>query len=223
MTEDDWNYSTEPQEMLEALRASGRATERRLRLFACACVRRFWDELDETKRRAVHAVERYADGLLSQDDVSAAYEAFLPDLARTTSASGRGFFAGAAVSYLFADARVDPVAYAMDLSPWAAGADESYAVAHTTQASYLRCIIGPALFRPLPPVAPAVLVWNGGMVGRLAAGVYEARDFTQGRLGVLADAAEEAGLDDADVLAHLRSPGPHVRGCHVIDLLLGRE
>jgi hypothetical protein len=91
------------------------------------------------------------------------------------------------------------------------------------QANLLRCIFGPLLFRPLPPVAPAVLAWNGGVVGRLAAGVYEERDLTQGRLGVLADAAEEAGLADAELLAHLRSPGPHARGCWAIDLLLGRE
>jgi hypothetical protein len=67
------------------------------------------------------------------------------------------------------------------------------------------------------------LAWNGGTVGRLAAGVYEERDLTQGRLGVLADAAEEAGLMAAELLAHLRSPVPHARGCWGVDLLLGRE
>jgi hypothetical protein len=42
------------------------------------------------------------------------------------------------------------------------------------------------------------------------------------RLAVLSDALEEAGCDDADLLDHLRSPGPHVRGCWVLDLLLGK-
>ena len=45
-------------------------------------------------------------------------------------------------------------------------------------------------------------------MARLATGIYEERDFSQGRLGALADAAKEAGVTDADVLAHLRSQGP---------------
>lgn len=43
------------------------------------------------------------------------------------------------------------------------------------------------------------------------------------RLAVLSDALEEAGCEDVGVVAHLRSPGPHVRGCHVLDLVLGHE
>lgn len=91
------------------------------------------------------------------------------------------------------------------------------------QSRLLRCIFGPALFRPLPPVAPAVLAWSGGTLVKLAAGVYEERNFSPDRMGVLADAAEEAGLEDAEVLAHSRSPGPHACGCHVVDLLLGKS
>jgi hypothetical protein len=40
---------------------------------------------------------------------------------------------------------------------------------------------------------------------------------------VLADALEEAGCTDAELLQHLRGPGPHVRGCHLVDLLLAKE
>jgi hypothetical protein len=40
---------------------------------------------------------------------------------------------------------------------------------------------------------------------------------------ILADALEEAGCTDAAILSHLRGPGPHVRGCWVVDLLLGKE
>jgi len=39
---------------------------------------------------------------------------------------------------------------------------------------------------------------------------------------ILADALEDAGCDNADILAHCRGPGPHVRGCWVVDLLLGK-
>ena len=43
------------------------------------------------------------------------------------------------------------------------------------------------------------------------------------RLAVLADALEIAGSTDAIILEHLRGPGPHVRGCFVVDLLLGKK
>ena len=48
-------------------------------------------------------------------------------------------------------------------------------------------------------------------------------DLDPDRLAVLADALEEAGCDNADLLSHLRGPGPHVRGCWALDLLLGKE
>src|SRR5437762_722095 len=60
-----------------------------------------------------------------------------------------------------------------------------------------------------------------GIIPRLAQAVYEERAFE--RLPVLADALEEAGCTDAAILDHCRSPGPHARGCWVVDLLLGRE
>ena len=59
----------------------------------------------------------------------------------------------------------------------------------------------------------------GGQELGLARAVYDAGDFS--RLPILADALEEAGCADADILGHLRGPGPHVRGCWVLDLLLG--
>ena len=73
-----------------------------------------------------------------------------------------------------------------------------------------------------------MLAWNAGAVRRLAEAAYAERQLPAGaldpaRLAVLADALEEAGCTDADLLGHLRGPGPHVRGCWVIDLLSGRE
>jgi hypothetical protein len=91
------------------------------------------------------------------------------------------------------------------------------------QATLLRDIFGPVLFRPLPTVAPAVLAWKGGRVIKLAAGVYKDRGFTQVRLDLLADDLEEAGCTGPEILGHLRGPGPHVRGCWVVDLLLGKS
>jgi hypothetical protein len=65
-------------------------------------------------------------------------------------------------------------------------------------------------------------------VARLAQTAYDERHMPEGkldngRLAVLADALEEAGSTSEDMLDHLRGPGPHVQGCWVVDLLLGRE
>jgi hypothetical protein len=64
-------------------------------------------------------------------------------------------------------------------------------------------------------------------VTSLAAGAYEERSLPSGhldplRLAVLADALEEAGCADGGLLGHLRAPGPHVRGCWALDLILGQ-
>jgi hypothetical protein len=94
-------------------------------------------------------------------------------------------------------------------------------------ANLLRDIFGNP-FRPSPPLPLAVLTWNDAVVVRLAQAAYEERHLPAGaldnsRLAVLADALEEAGCTDADILDHLRGPGPHVRGCWAVDLCLGKS
>ncbi|HEX4613037.1 MAG TPA: hypothetical protein VH092_32910 [Urbifossiella sp.] len=63
--------------------------------------------------------------------------------------------------------------------------------------------------------------WRTTAVVGPARGMYESRDF--GPMPILADALEDAGCLDEDVLAHCRGEGPHVRGCRVVDLVLGHE
>jgi hypothetical protein len=91
-------------------------------------------------------------------------------------------------------------------------------------ADILRDVVGPVPFRPLP-LTPSVKTWNNQVVQRLAEAAYNERQLPAGtldmaRLAVLADALEEAGCHDAGLLGHLRSAGPHVRGCWALDLLL---
>ncbi len=75
MTESDWRACQEPQKMLVALRATGKASERKLRLFAVACFRRVWDlVVDGRSQRAVEVAERYADGLASDEEVGEAWK-----------------------------------------------------------------------------------------------------------------------------------------------------
>jgi hypothetical protein len=76
---------------------------------------------------------------------------------------------------------------------------------------------------PHRPVScqPDWLRWNDRLIAELAAAVYRERTFD--RLPILADALEDAGCADRAILDHLRGPGPHVRGCWVVDLILGKQ
>ena len=83
----------------------------------------------------------------------------------------------------------------------------------------LREVIGNP-FRP-PRLQPLWLAFAEGEVVRLAEDMHARRDFAA--MPILADALEEAGCADDALLSHLRGPGPHVRGCWVLDLLRGRS
>src|SRR5262249_5305532 len=90
----------------------------------------------------------------------------------------------------------------------------------------------PALLRDIfrCPGSEATLdrAWLTPAATALAAAAYEERDLPSGelhtrRLSAVADALEDAGCPDADLLGHLRSPGPHIRGCWALDLVLGKQ
>jgi hypothetical protein len=63
--------------------------------------------------------------------------------------------------------------------------------------------------------------WRTDTAVALARLLYESRDFSA--MPILADAFQDAGCDNDDILSHCRGPGPHVRGCWVVDLVLGKE
>ncbi len=87
------------------------------------------------------------------------------------------------------------------------------------QAGLLREVVGNP-FRP-PAIDPLWLAANDGAVRRMAEEMARLRDFRH--LSILADALEDAGCTDEAILAHCRTPAGHVRGCWVIDALLGRS
>ena len=219
MTGAEWLACTDPQPMLEYLR--GKASERKLRLFACAFGRAVRDSQHQLGPSTVAVAERYADGLASDQDLASEGRrwASSPEEMGPVAPSA---YAGAwgAVDSLTRYERLwrhDPVSYSC------IPAD---AVLRRS-ALLLRDIFGNP-FRPSPPLPAAILVWNDGTICRLAEGIYEERQMPGGtldtaRLAVLADALEEAGCADADLLAHLRSGGGHLRGCWAVDLLLGKS
>ena len=87
------------------------------------------------------------------------------------------------------------------------------------QAELLRDVIGNPFHRHV--IDPAWLAWNGATVHRIASSIYESKNWDE--LPILADALEDAGCGDADILTHCRSTGLHTRGCWVVDLLLDKR
>ncbi|OGZ69933.1 MAG: hypothetical protein A3F47_01340 [Candidatus Staskawiczbacteria bacterium RIFCSPHIGHO2_12_FULL_38_11] len=88
------------------------------------------------------------------------------------------------------------------------------------QCQILRDIFGNP-FQPPPAINPVWFRWSDGAIIKIARVIYDEHGFD--RLPILADALEDAGCTDAAILEHLRGPGPHVRGCWALDLLLGKE
>jgi hypothetical protein len=207
MTEAEWKACPDPQTLLEFLR--GRVSDRKLRLFAAACCRRVWHRLSDARcRQAVEVAEEYADGLAGVDDLASsgksARDAWkLPaDAAAREVAGTDAWGAAAAVAHY---------------SSWVAGGPRACEL--LVQAGLLRDVAGNP-FRPLA-VNPSWLAWRDGLPVSMARHLYQSREFAD--LPVLADALEDSGCNDADLLNHLRGPGLHVRGCWALDLILGKE
>jgi hypothetical protein len=239
-----WLGCTDPQEMLGAVRANGKPSDRKLRLFACACVRRVWHLLAEGRSRdAVEAAERVADGQTSppgkaradahaaaaNQAASAAAAAASAAVAVLQESSVWGLASGLVPAGLVAAGEAaSAAALAVKCAARARGSAGRPAAKgeRAYQCKVLRCVFGNP-FRPLSAAASGWLAWNEGAVRLLAEAAYEQRDLPAGtldpaRLAILADALEEAGCTEAELLGHLRGPGPHVRGCWAVDLVLGR-
>lgn len=225
MDEDGWNRCTAPEQMVAFLRTRGHLSDRKLRLFAAGCCRRIWEVLgDDRSRKAVEVAEQYADGLASREQLVRARDQargarrrlatpLRPHDWRAATAAQdavRDTASSAANNVMAEVARVCNRKNYNAESP----------AERELQAALLRCLFGNP-FRAKPDVPDACLAWNGGTVKRLAESVYERRAWEE--LPVLADALEESGCHDADILGHCRGPGPHARECWVLDLLSGRE
>jgi hypothetical protein len=103
---------------------------------------------------------------------------------------------------------------------WMFEVDKALRLARARQAAILREIFGGRPFRRLF-VDPVWMSWNDSTVPNLSQRIYNDRAFNL--MPILADALEAAGCRDAAILDHCRQPGEHVRGCWVLDLLLGKE
>jgi hypothetical protein len=229
MDEAEWLSCTDPIRMLRACRRVIRNHPRKARLFAVACCYRIWHLLtDQRSREAVETAARYADGLVSETQLKAAAvaarAAYLDAFREKGEIAANAAWAADFATDLYMMSAVDR---ACNSAFVAAGDGPKPGPEHTAQSHLLRCVFGPLAFRSVV-VGWSWLTWNDGLVVNMANAVYDDRLLPAGhldpaRLAVLADALDDAGCTDLDILAHCRDGGPHVRGCWVLDLLLGKS
>jgi hypothetical protein len=225
MTEREWLACEDLSRLVLCLTDRGKISNRKFRLFGCACVRDVWDDLpDDALRRAVETCERFADGLATAEELRAARDAAdatyegngdiiadhsaiaVTDLCGTSPSFPMGEGSAAGISAVAAEAR-----FSRKLS-W----DTARKRAQRLHCQLLRDIFG----NPFRKVK-LLKKWRTSTVVSLAAQIYESRDFSA--MPILADALQEAGCDHDDILDHCRGPGLHVRGCWVVDLVLGKS
>ena len=246
MTGEEWLTCGSPERMVTDLDSTSRIGERKVRLFAAACCRQVWHLLDtEHDQFAVELIERYADQRATAEELQQLNREYsrLGQEAYRRSQRLRPTSLDSDLAY-----RDSQRFYLISYAATSGSRELGMVVIYTTQC-ILRERIGyrerieagdnevwfqqvdgeeaklSVLFRdivgnPFRPVAfdPA---WRTSTVLALAEGIYADRAFD--RLPILADALEDAGCDHPDILQHCRGEGPHVRGCWIVDLILGKS
>jgi hypothetical protein len=206
MTEAEWLACENPHGMRDYVATS---SSRKMRLFVCVCCRRIHCALTERGIAAIDLAERFADGDASHDELLTIRQSYV-----RSSDFGSSAASGLAVRLAVTFWQEQPAC--LSASNWSAVATGEALDEWKAHAALLREIIGNP-FRPVT-FSPS---WRTDTAVALARQIYESRDFSA--MPILADALQDAGCDNADILDHCRGDGPHVRGCWVVDLVLGKE
>jgi hypothetical protein len=205
-----------------------RTSTRKARLFCCAVCRRVWDWLGpDANRAAVEAAERAADGLIRVKDLRPFFKVtrnVRAPLQEAPKAQANPAWAAAFPTTW------PPASLACEFALWLAGSrgagrdvsrqTERMVAESAAQCALLRDLLGNPFRRPAATPLSRQPAPNGNAV-KLAKAIYDGRSFAD--LPVLADALEDEGVTDADVLDHLRGGGEHARGCWALDLVLGMK
>ena len=205
MTEAEWLASDDREAMLNwAERTCW--SERKSCLLACACYRKVGDLLTAGLRDVLRIVERYVDGRASTTKLANALRKW-PFTWSAPSVNPAPQSASATFAALMDARRL--------ASLYQGEGDPRTRARSLYQAVMIRDIFG----NPFRPVSfdPS---WRTGTAIRLAQVMYETRDFAA--MPILSDALQDAGCEHADILDHCRGDSPHVRGCWVVDLVLGK-
>ncbi len=224
MTYEEWQTCRDLDALLTYARRRGQFSVRKRRLFACACCQKLDRLLPRAHRRALAFAERFADGLASHAELLATWARAYHDPATLVDHA-----AWAACTAAGPGEAVLSQGYLSTVSVYAANAlghrrlracaegpgySPAWHIERARHRALLRDVLPPPRAVRLDPrpfsAAVAVARW-----------IYEERLFDH--LPILADALEEAGGVGAETLEHCRQPGEHVRGCWVVDLILGKS
>jgi hypothetical protein len=216
LTELDWLDTPDPESL-------SRADDRKVRLLACAWGFAVWPRMPRDEcREAVLVAERYADGAADRGELHQAFLAAdgawkaVPDAVHRRYGRGdrqiRGYRSAKRAARVARNAADPGLMWDTLLRGWWW---ENGATKYLLT-GYLRDLLG-------HPSRSAVIDprWRTSAVTGLAAVVYEEKAFD--RLPILADALQEAGCEDQEILGHCRGEGPHARGCWALDSVLGKE
>jgi hypothetical protein len=220
LTESEWQGCTDNAlEMLWTLHAGGKVMRtkvgrRKLRLFACGCCRRIWKLLRHRRLRdTVEIAERFSDGKATKKELERAF-ATARKIRSEKIAAGLVIYT---THHMPFEAAFGTTLLTTNFEKGKGNPTTNAFLPHTILCDLLRCVFG----KPFAPIERScTTAWTNSIVRALSHGIYEDRAFD--RLPILADALEEAGCTDDAMLSHCRGPGPHVRGCWVVDLLLGK-
>jgi hypothetical protein len=214
VTESEWlSSSANPMDMICFV------YRRKARVFACAVARHYWAYLvDERSRRAVEVAERcdpdpdewgLTELAIAHEEAERALGEIRELLAAGDHKPKAKIIESAAYAALYTTYR-RPSEAGMFVIQTDAMVDDEH--------------LWPPLLREIygNPFQPLTFDprWRTDTAVALARQMYESRDFSA--MPILADALQDAGCDSDDVLNHCRGPGPHVRGCWVVDLVLGK-
>jgi hypothetical protein len=209
MTREKWHTCSSPRPLLDLI--SGRASDRKLQLFACACLRHvlsmFNDQNYMSLNNFVEFVDQFADGLATLDDLhtQAWYQPNIWNIAVLTGDN----------SLNCASLTARCVA-GLSVSKGNPGYGISKIGIEAVQTHLLRDIFGDP-FQPLKLNS----LWLTSDVIDVAKSICETKAFSQ--MLKLSDALLDAGCNEPAIIHHCQSEGLHVRGCWVVDLLLGKE
>jgi hypothetical protein len=242
MTEAEWLRCTDVRAMLHCLPWGKH--QRKARLFACACCKQISDLLrDNWCRRAIEIVERFVDDRASESERELAernllraideirdqhpYPDYLTQPEHVARSAVRWMLTWGnrietietVASAIATAAGLITVLKSRDRSDTRLVLRSAEAQERERQCRLLRDIIGNP-FRPVG-VDAGWLAWRDSTVPKIAQTIYEERAF--GRMPILADALEDAGCTNDDMLTHCRQSNEHVRGCWVVDMLTGRS
>jgi hypothetical protein len=235
MTEAEWLAATEPCSMLEYV-LKGKLAERKLRLFSCACCR-IWNREKpiEGIDDLIDLAERCADGLAARGELEervarvanpAPFSVELWDAVWLHSTLGWDDPLIAAIAVSGQTPLFAQLLRCVAGNPYPRESAGRSRWGSTILMGMLKLISGSPYYTPPKdveglPAFPFDIEWRTSTVAAIARGIYESRDFTP--MPILADALQDAGCEQEDILNHCRFGGPHVRGCWVVDLVLGKS